>query len=187
MISLPIVNALTITYLSLDPVLRPPSPHRGMCCRWSALRHVFSWDLRYLYSRSYRLPPLQYTSSGNPSVPRPPVQSRGSQDHHDLNLELHKLDIRPDEGSSGPERGNRARSRGARSDSRGSSVASPGSSTSPLPSGDSGWIHHARPVEAGQYMCVWKDDDDRGSVPCGYRSKKHLVKRHVESKHLNIR
>ncbi|KAK7695984.1 hypothetical protein QCA50_000624 [Cerrena zonata] len=132
-----------------------------------------------------RLPPLQSPSSGNPSISRP-IQSRNSQERQELNLDLRKLEIKPDEVSS--ERGKTpSSSRGARSDSRGSSVASPGSSTSPLPSGESGWIKHARPAEAGQYMCIWKEDGDPGSGPCGYSSKKHLVKRHIESKHLNIR
>lgn len=135
---------------------------------------------------TYRLPPLQYSASGNSSASRPrPIQSRGSQEHQELNLELHKLDIRPDESPS--ERGKTPSSWGARSDSRGSSVASPASSITPLPSADSGWINHARPVESGQYMCVWKDEDDPEPAICGYVSKKHLVKRHVESKHMNIR
>ncbi|THH32729.1 hypothetical protein EUX98_g1481 [Antrodiella citrinella] len=39
-----------------------------------------------------------------------------------------------------------------------------------------------------QYMCLWKNVNDQGvESTCGYRAKKHLVKRHIESVHLHIK
>ncbi|KIP07037.1 hypothetical protein PHLGIDRAFT_434277 [Phlebiopsis gigantea 11061_1 CR5-6] len=53
-------------------------------------------------------------------------------------------------------------------------------------------MRHAQALDGGgssaQYVCTWVDPKDtihRNS--CGYTSKKHLVKRHIESKHLQIK
>ena len=41
---------------------------------------------------------------------------------------------------------------------------------------------------SAQYACTWVDAKDSvHGKPCGYTSKKHLVKRHIESKHLQIK
>lgn len=56
------------------------------------------------------------------------------------------------------------------------------------------WLQHVkkRPqeeVEDGrEWECIWhglKDDGTTGY--CDYKAKKHLVKRHIESKHLQLR
>nr|VWO95187.1 Uncharacterized protein [Ganoderma boninense] len=55
------------------------------------------------------------------------------------------------------------------------------------------WIKYTYPspeLFAGpEFKCVWPLQKHRdGTVePCGYHSKKHLVKRHIESKHLQLR
>lgn len=54
------------------------------------------------------------------------------------------------------------------------------------------WMKHAQALEGGgssaQYCCTWVDSNDAIlSKACGYTSKKHLVKRHIESKHLQIK
>ncbi len=54
------------------------------------------------------------------------------------------------------------------------------------------WIKYTHPspeLFAGpDFHCVWQEKlRDGTSRPCGYRSKKHLVKRHIESKHLQLR
>ncbi len=53
------------------------------------------------------------------------------------------------------------------------------------------WMRYARTSEPGgssaQYTCIWPETRDGRTWHCGYSSKKHLVKRHVESKHLQIK
>ena len=54
------------------------------------------------------------------------------------------------------------------------------------------WMRHAQALDGGgssaQYACTWVDAKDSvHGKPCGYTSKKHLVKRHIESKHLQIK
>lgn len=52
------------------------------------------------------------------------------------------------------------------------------------------WLNYAKPTTEGSldFMCTWLDKRRDGSaVACTYVSKKHLVKRHVESKHLQYR
>lgn len=123
--------------------------------------------------------PLEHRVGGNLSGSRHstmPVQSRDQ----DLNLDLRKLDIKTDAG----EHGNEGLLK-IKSESRSSSVER--AIVAPLPARDSGWMKYARPVESGQYTCIWKDEEEDASHPCCYTSKKHLVKRHLESKHLNIR
>ncbi|VDC03834.1 unnamed protein product [Peniophora sp. CBMAI 1063] len=46
------------------------------------------------------------------------------------------------------------------------------------------FLKHAEqiPHDKTQWRCTYRDDDE----PCGYQSKRHLVKRHVEGKHLGI-
>ncbi|KAL4242049.1 hypothetical protein ABKN59_000581 [Abortiporus biennis] len=52
------------------------------------------------------------------------------------------------------------------------------------------WMIYARSIDipgvGPQYTCTWTNRDE-ASTECGYTSKKHLVKRHVESKHLHIK
>ena len=54
------------------------------------------------------------------------------------------------------------------------------------------WMRHARALDgegsAASFTCTWVDPN--GGLlrsECGYTSKKHLVKRHIESKHLQIK
>ncbi|TBU64028.1 hypothetical protein BD310DRAFT_915207 [Dichomitus squalens] len=54
------------------------------------------------------------------------------------------------------------------------------------------WIKYTFPspeTSAGpDFHCTWQEKQRDGtSKPCGYSSKKHLVKRHIESKHLQLR
>lgn len=54
------------------------------------------------------------------------------------------------------------------------------------------WIKYTHPspeLFAGpEFYCVWQERLRDGTTrPCGYHSKKHLVKRHIESKHLQLR
>ncbi|KAI0701809.1 hypothetical protein BC835DRAFT_1411293 [Cytidiella melzeri] len=54
------------------------------------------------------------------------------------------------------------------------------------------WTRHAKALDRGgssaKYACTWVDTTDNIlERPCGYVSKKHLVKRHIESKHLQIK
>ncbi|PIL37030.1 transcription factor [Ganoderma sinense ZZ0214-1] len=55
------------------------------------------------------------------------------------------------------------------------------------------WIKYTYPspeLFAGpEFQCVWPLQKHRDGTlePCGYHSKKHLVKRHIESKHLQLR
>ena len=53
-------------------------------------------------------------------------------------------------------------------------------------------MHWARAKDSGGssavYTCLWPETRKSGrTVTCGYSSKKHTVKRHVESKHLKIK
>lgn len=54
-------------------------------------------------------------------------------------------------------------------------------------------MRYAQALDGGgssaQYCCTWVDPKDPvlDKSPCGYTSKKHLVKRHIESKHLQIK
>lgn len=51
------------------------------------------------------------------------------------------------------------------------------------------WMRHARALDGGgsaaSFTCTWADGAE--GKECGYTSKKHLVKRHIESKHLQIK
>lgn len=55
------------------------------------------------------------------------------------------------------------------------------------------WIKYTHPspeLFAGpEFHCIWPLQKNRDGTlePCGYHSKKHLVKRHIESKHLQLR
>ena len=56
------------------------------------------------------------------------------------------------------------------------------------------WMNYARPIATkastgGQdYLCIWENVARDGTkTPCKYTSKKHLVKRHIESKHMGLR
>ncbi|KAH9918209.1 uncharacterized protein BXZ73DRAFT_80670 [Epithele typhae] len=44
------------------------------------------------------------------------------------------------------------------------------------------WTKHAEDRGEEGFVCTWTDDFTPN--PCGYKSKKHLVKRHINSKHL---
>ncbi|KAI0347199.1 hypothetical protein BDW22DRAFT_1351567 [Trametopsis cervina] len=54
------------------------------------------------------------------------------------------------------------------------------------------WTKYAKALQGGgssaQYACTWVETGDNiFDNACGYVSKKHLVKRHIESKHLQIK
>ncbi|KAH9951685.1 hypothetical protein B0H21DRAFT_717088 [Amylocystis lapponica] len=53
------------------------------------------------------------------------------------------------------------------------------------------WQQYAQPPHGSDttfYSCSWPNRDADGRIiPCGYSSKRHLVKRHIESKHLQFR
>ena len=53
------------------------------------------------------------------------------------------------------------------------------------------WTRYAKAVDSvgssATYTCLWPETRDGRTFSCGYSSKKHLVKRHVESKHLQIK
>ncbi|KAI0723166.1 hypothetical protein C8Q76DRAFT_721938 [Earliella scabrosa] len=54
------------------------------------------------------------------------------------------------------------------------------------------WMRYTMPppdtTAAPEYDCIWEVKLRDGTTkPCGYHSKKHLVKRHIESKHLQLR
>lgn len=54
------------------------------------------------------------------------------------------------------------------------------------------WREYAQPLKVAgqpaQYVCTWPFTDGRvHNSQCGYSSKRHLVKRHIESKHLQLR
>lgn len=56
------------------------------------------------------------------------------------------------------------------------------------------WLKYVRkrPAEEAEtgreWECTWHEvDSDGRRVPCDYKAKKHLVKRHLESKHLQLR
>ena len=53
------------------------------------------------------------------------------------------------------------------------------------------WIDYvgSSPCEEEKFCCVWKLRKERDGPlePCGYQAKKYLVKRHIESKHLQLR
>jgi hypothetical protein len=59
------------------------------------------------------------------------------------------------------------------------------------PDAEDSWMRHAEALEGGgssaQYRCAWVDLKTGHGHPCGYIAKKHLVKRHIESKHLQIK
>lgn len=82
------------------------------------------------------------------------------------------------------------------SESESSSAPSPTAHTSALRHGPAEpdaeeWTRYAKAVDSGgssaTYTCLWPETRDGRSCSCGYSSKKHLVKRHVESKHLQIK
>ena len=54
---------------------------------------------------------------------------------------------------------------------------------------DKNWKDHAeKDKDSKNYTCTFMVDKEDGSVElCGYHSKKHLVKRHIDSVHLDIR
>ncbi|PCH41162.1 hypothetical protein WOLCODRAFT_137226 [Wolfiporia cocos MD-104 SS10] len=75
--------------------------------------------------------------------------------------------------------------------SRSSSVSAVTSFPSENSSGGN-WMQYAEPPKVpgpmALYTCTWPIDNNFGTImPCGYTSKRHLVKRHVESKHLQLR
>ena len=59
------------------------------------------------------------------------------------------------------------------------------------PEAEDSWMRHAEALEGGgssaQYRCAWVDTKNGPKGACGYIAKKHLVKRHIESKHLQIK
>ncbi|EMD40826.1 hypothetical protein CERSUDRAFT_111412, partial [Gelatoporia subvermispora B] len=62
----------------------------------------------------------------------------------------------------------------------------------PTTTGSRKWTEWAQgyttPDDCMKYRCIWPEQDKHGGrTPCGYTSKRHLVKRHVESKHLKLR
>ncbi|KAI0092068.1 hypothetical protein BDY19DRAFT_577459 [Irpex rosettiformis] len=63
---------------------------------------------------------------------------------------------------------------------------------SPEESETASWMRYAKALDgggsSGQFACTWVETaDNLLERPCGYISKKHLVKRHIESKHLHIK
>ena len=57
---------------------------------------------------------------------------------------------------------------------------------------ENAWMEYACPSPelfgGANFHCVWQDTlHDGTSRSCGYHSKKNLVKRHIESKHLQLR
>ena len=62
----------------------------------------------------------------------------------------------------------------------------------PAESATDSWTKYAKALDgggsSGQFACTWVETaDNLLERPCGYISKKHLVKRHIESKHLHIK
>ena len=62
----------------------------------------------------------------------------------------------------------------------------------PAESETDSWTKYAKALDgggsSGQFACTWVETaDNLLERPCGYISKKHLVKRHIESKHLHIK
>ncbi len=56
------------------------------------------------------------------------------------------------------------------------------------------WQQHVRKVpqaevvDGREWECTWFGLKDNGTTGyCDYKAKKHLVKRHIESKHLQLR
>lgn len=49
------------------------------------------------------------------------------------------------------------------------------------------WLKHAEKAKDGPnplWCCIWETKDNGGRTICGYSSKTHLVKRHIENTHL---
>ncbi|KAI0921752.1 hypothetical protein AcW2_006633 [Taiwanofungus camphoratus] len=75
--------------------------------------------------------------------------------------------------------------------SHGVSRMAAGDVTAQLAGGEE-WMRYAQPPDTSSnsslYSCSWPIKDKAGQItPCGYSSKRHLVKRHIESKHLQLR
>lgn len=53
------------------------------------------------------------------------------------------------------------------------------------------WEAHAEPFRAEdgstKWKCNWPETNDGVNAPCGYQSKKQLVKRHIETTHLKFK
>ncbi len=109
--------------------------------------------------------PRRATSGIGNSNPAP-----GSQ--HDLNVDFRQLNI----GSN-----SQAQTR----ESRNPSQNIQGSSGSAGGENDSGeWaLYAADSGQSGLFACTWRE----GGILCNYAAAKHSVKRHVESKHLQIK
>ncbi|KAH8105961.1 hypothetical protein BXZ70DRAFT_917574 [Cristinia sonorae] len=113
------------------------------------------------YAESREQVPRQYS----PERPRPPVRNFG-RDHGEA-------------GSSNPPSNPPTR------------TATPPPEPQPTePITDSDWRRYARVDQKTQrYTCTWMvlNEDTGIRAPCHYHSKKHLVKRHIESVHLQIK
>ncbi|KAI0080897.1 hypothetical protein K474DRAFT_1672402 [Panus rudis PR-1116 ss-1] len=146
------------------------------------------------------MPSLSYTTRRSPSSSIGPVprvsHSRpiGDQDRprqelsspsrdQDVDLEFRRLQIKSHSHSRDPTPPQLDLAAGNRDQSNQTLPDSPTSTSSSK--GESGWERYARPdAHSGDYVCLWRDS--RGSL-CSYAAKKHLVKRHIESKHMQIR
>ncbi|KAL0579539.1 hypothetical protein V5O48_002468 [Marasmius crinis-equi] len=91
--------------------------------------------------------------------------------------------------STSDESGTRPSSAGSSSDAERDTQSPPLSNGVPEESNE--WLSHAAPVKdangpGADWQCTWKDPE--GVVlPCAYRGKKQLVKRHIITTHLNIK
>ncbi|GJE84123.1 zinc finger protein [Phanerochaete sordida] len=162
-------------YPSLSAVTAPPSSSPA--------------SLQAQYTR----PPARRPPSGEPCAPPPPARRTppGERDLQHTLGRLH-LDAHGDRGRR------RAPAQPYSSESESSCGRSPelraraaARHSSADGDGDD-WARHARALDGGgsaaSFACTWVDTHaGAGGQECGYTSKKHLVKRHIESKHLQIK
>ncbi|VDC00811.1 unnamed protein product [Peniophora sp. CBMAI 1063] len=59
----------------------------------------------------------------------------------------------------------------------------------PVQINDKKYLKFAQPVpgDSSRWHCVYETMEDAEPTPCGYKSTKHFVKRHIETTHMSIR
>ncbi|KDQ64490.1 hypothetical protein JAAARDRAFT_28120 [Jaapia argillacea MUCL 33604] len=165
------------------PNISHPAPVRGIIEPFKKI-HISQQSGSRPVSRTY-VP----RHSGDPPYPQPPSGPR--VDFHEMEESSGEEEVGSYFPPQPPHPGLRPglppdSDEGSSEDGENTSQGTPSAPDDTPQYGPDEWLQYAQ-AEGAQHRCTWPTIKDDVHTPCGYLSRKHLVKRHIQTTHMKIK